>query len=247
MWVNWDADSDDNRNLNDEWVRIVNDGPRAIPLGGWWLRDSWLNFGKDPSGKRVPGYGFPASASVPAGGSIRLHVGCGTNTATDFYWCQRSSAFENVTSDGRALGDGAYLFDPQGDLRKSFIYGCVLSCSDPAQGRAQVSAHPSSPESVSVTNTGSGQLNLFGYLLKLHNPAGNRDSFIASYQFGEDALLDPGETLRVSLTGSRGSGTRLARHWGLPDNVLRDREGAASLRTFDDIVVDCDAWGSGRC
>ena len=32
-------------------------------------------------------------------------------------WTLAHPMFENPPPDGRALGDGAYLFDPQGDLR----------------------------------------------------------------------------------------------------------------------------------
>jgi endonuclease YncB( thermonuclease family) len=237
MWVNWDADSDDEQNLNGEWVEIVNDGSRALSLKGWWLRDSWLNYGRRPGGRRVPGYPFPPSAQVPAGGAIRVHVGCGSDTAADLYWCQKTSAFENVTHDERHLGDGAYLFDPQGDLRKSFLYACVLACSDPAQGRVAVDVHPNGEESVSVTNTGGDPLSLFGYVLKIHNP-NVADSFIASYAFGQNDVLAPGATRRIGLEDD----------WGLGSNVLRDREGTVSLRTFSDIVVGCHAWGSaGGC
>jgi hypothetical protein len=246
MLVNWDADHNDNDNLNDEWVELVNDGSRPLPLGGWWLRDSWLNWGRAAGGRRVPGYPFPASARIPAGGAIRVHVGCGTNTGDDLYWCQKTSAFENVTRDATALGDGAYLFDPQGDLRLSSIYPCVIACSDPAEGRVAVDVHPSNPESVDVTNTGAGDLDLFGYLLKLHNP-GAADQFIASYQFPRGTTLGAGETLRLDLTGSRSSDTRLHRHWPIGPNVLRDGQGAMSLRTFTDVVVTCAAWGSGTC
>ena len=246
MWVNWDADGVDEQHLNDEWVEIRNDGNRALPLSGWWLRDSWLNYARAPSGRRVPGYPFPRSAQIPAGGGIRVHVGCGTDSATELYWCQKSTAFENVTYDARHVGDGAYLFDPQGDLRQSFIYACVLSCSDPAQGRARVDVHPNNPEYMTVTNTGSGALSLYGYTLKIHNP-NTADSFIAGYAFPEDAVLGAGETLRLDLDGSPRDDTRLRRHWGLGSNILRDRQGAASLRTFSDITIDCHAWGSGRC
>src|SRR3954454_12954764 len=104
--VNWDADHDDEQNLNGEWVRISNAGTRPLPLAHWWIRDSWLNY----SAHRIPGYAFPASATVPAGGALTVHVGCGTNPASDLYWCQDSAAFENVTHDARHMGDGAYLF-----------------------------------------------------------------------------------------------------------------------------------------
>jgi hypothetical protein len=245
MWVNWDADHNDGDNLNDEWVQIVNDGSRDLSLKGWWVRDSFLNYGRR-AGRNVPGYPFPDEAAVPAGGLVRVHVGCGTNTDSQLYWCLKDQAFENVTSDERALGDGAYLFDPQGDLRLSTTYPCVLACTDPAQGRVRVVVHPNNPESVSVTNTGAGPLDLFGYLLKIHNP-GVEDSFIASYQFGPAVVLDAGETVKVDLEGQRADDTRLTKHWDLGSNVLRDGEGAVSLRTFTDIVIKCENWGHVPC
>jgi hypothetical protein len=52
-------------------------------------------------------------------------VGRGINTATTLYWGLKRPAFENVRSD-RGIGDGAYLFDPQGDLRAWMIYPCYL-------------------------------------------------------------------------------------------------------------------------
>ncbi|MEA2386729.1 MAG: competence protein ComEC [Thermoleophilaceae bacterium] len=246
MWVNWDADGNDGQNLDDEYVQIVNDGASPVSLKGWWVRDSFLHWARRPGGPKVPGYPFEDSASIPAGGAVRLRVGCGNDTDTQFFWCLKDQAFENVTTDGRALGDGAYLFDPQGDLRKSFIYACVIACSDPALGRARVDIHPNNPESVSVTNTGVGPLDLYGYLVKLHNPNAD-DSFIASYPFGQGAVLGAGETLRIDIGGSPSNDSRLVKHWGLGANVLRDAEAAASLRTFSDIVIDCDSAGRGRC
>jgi endonuclease YncB( thermonuclease family) len=246
MFVNWDADHEDNRNLNDEWVEIANDGGKALPLQGWYLRDSFLHFDRAPGGRKVPGFAFPARQTIPAGKSIRVHVGCGSNSDTDLHWCLRSSAFENVTYDSHALGDGAYLFDPQGDLRLSSIYPCVIDCSDPAEGRVRIDVHPNDPESVSVTNTGADPLGLYGYLLKLHNP-NKRGTYIASYAFGPNATLDQGETLRIDLAGQPSDDTRTRKHWPIGPNVLRDAEGVFSLRTFTDIVITCEAWGRGRC
>jgi endonuclease YncB( thermonuclease family) len=112
MTLNWDADGDDNLNVNGEWVRIRNLDPRTdVPLGGWWLRDSALRR-----------YRFPAWARIPAGGTVTFHVGRGTSSGTTFYWGLWAPAFENARGDARGMGDGAYLFDPQGDLRAWSMY-----------------------------------------------------------------------------------------------------------------------------
>ena len=241
--VNWDADGNDERNLDGEWIAVANGGPRDLPLAGWFVRDSWLNIGAHG----VPGYAFPAAARVPAGGSVRVHVGCGRDTPTDFHWCQRSSAFENVTYDGRHLGDGGYLFDPQGDLRASMIYPCVAPCADPLQGVVRLSVHPATPESVSVTNVGAAPADLRPYLLKLHL-RGFRNRFVWSYHFAGDAQLGPGETLRLWVARSPREDSRLSRGLGRGSFELTDAGNALSLRSYTDALVDCYAWGSGgRC
>jgi micrococcal nuclease len=238
LWVNWDGNG--NRELGDEWVQINNPSARPVSLAGWWFRDSWLN----TDGAGVPGYAFPAGTTIPAAGSIRLNVGCGTNTATAFFWCQTSTAFENASHDRRDVGDGGYLFDRDGDLRASMIYPCALSCTDALQDRVQLRVRPQAPESISVSNVSAEPFSLEGYQLKLHHPE-NRGIFMLAYSFGREPVLQPGDTLDLLL--EQRANDPLERAWPVGPFKLRDREGAASLRTFTDIVIACDAWGAGRC
>jgi micrococcal nuclease len=111
VWVNSDAEGPDDRNLNGEWIRVGNGSAAAVPVGGWWVRDSGLRR-----------YTFPRSTVVPAGGAVYVHVGSGTDTAEHKYWGLPSPIFENATGGPQALGDGGYLFDPQGDLRSWMLY-----------------------------------------------------------------------------------------------------------------------------
>jgi endonuclease YncB( thermonuclease family) len=111
MTLNPDADGNDGQNVNGEWARIRNTGARAVSLHRWWFRDSDLRR-----------YAFPASAVVPAGGAITLHMGRGANTRTDFHWGLTGPPLDNPTGDDRAMGDGGYLFDPRGNLRRWVIY-----------------------------------------------------------------------------------------------------------------------------
>jgi endonuclease YncB( thermonuclease family) len=240
--VNWDADGNDARNLNGEWVRVTNGGPRDLPLARWFVRDSWL----DVNAHGVPGYEFPPSARVPAGGSVRVHVGCGADTPSDFHWCRRSSAFENVTYDSSHLGDGGYLFDPQGDLRASMIYPCVGPCADPLDGAVRLSAHPTAPESLAVTNVSAGTVDLRPYVFKLHLQ-GRPHRFIWSYDFPGDAQLAPGETMRLWVGRGSGGDTRLSKGLGRGPNVLTDAGNVVTLRSYADAAVACVAWGSARC
>jgi endonuclease YncB( thermonuclease family) len=123
LTVNPDPPGDDYDDVDGEWVRIDNLDPYAsVGIGGWWLRDSALRR-----------YYFPPATVVPALGDVVVHVGRGANTDTVLYWGLRYPIFDNDRPDGRAMGDGAYLFDFQGDLRSWTIYPCRLpSCAQPS-------------------------------------------------------------------------------------------------------------------
>jgi endonuclease YncB( thermonuclease family) len=242
--VNWDADGADQKNLNGEWVDIRNLGTADVSLAGWWLRDSWLRF----SAPHIPGYRFPAYAVVPAGRSIRLYAGCGENGAANpnrFFWCQKDSVFENANGKGD-VGDGGYLFDPRGNLRASMIYPCVQSCVSPLAGKVDIQVHPTTPESISVRNVSGEPVDLAGYLLKLHL-SGKPSQFIWGYPFGAGSVLSPGETLTIYPQGSPSADTRLDRHLGRGPYILTDGGNVVSLRSANDVVVACRAWGRSRC
>jgi micrococcal nuclease len=97
--VHPDAAGDDSLNLNDEWVRFVNGGTRPLDLAGWTVRD-------ESSSHR---YRF-GTLVLPAGGSVILRSGCGTDTDTDRYWCVSGSAVWNNS------GDTVFLLDPAGNI-----------------------------------------------------------------------------------------------------------------------------------
>jgi endonuclease YncB( thermonuclease family) len=240
--VNWDADGNDAGNFNGEWVDIHNGGGRDLRLGGWWVRDSFLRFGRD----RTPGYRIPDGTVVPAGETLRLRVGCGAGGALVQHWCLRESAFENVTGGFGAMGDGAYLFDPQGDLRAWEVYPCLVACSDALAGKVRLDVQPRRDESISIANTSGGPVDLGGHLVKLHN-AGKPDQFVFGYPFTAGTVLQPGETMVVDPGGDASDDTRLRRHVGRGTFVLADGRGVVSLRTTDDLTTDCAAWGDASC
>ncbi len=121
--VNWDADGNDAANVNGEWVDVVNRGANVVSLAGWWVRDAAYR------GTKAHGYTFPAGAQV---GARRAGSGSGSGTAptttarTTGAWT--SPIFANVTGGREVLGDGAWMFDPQGDLRAWYMYPCRAAC-----------------------------------------------------------------------------------------------------------------------
>jgi len=228
LLVNWDADGDDNLDTNGEWVRVTNLDPvNPLPLGGWWLRDSALRR-----------YAFPSWAEVPPASHVTIYAGRGSANESEFYWGLRSPAFENVTRDDRAMGDGAYLFDPQGGLRASQIYPCREACADPNAGNLAMGARPKGRESVQITNTGPVPIDLEPYRL-VSKPY--------SYAFAPNSVVQPGETMRVRLYESFEDDSALIRYWATNGPILNNGGDVVQLRRFDDVLVACTAWGGRSC
>ncbi len=225
LWVNGDADGADDKNLNGEWIRVGNSSSYAVPIGGWWVRDSGLRR-----------YTFPAGTVVPAGGAVYVHVGSGKSTATHKYWGLSSPIFVNATGTPQALGDGGYLFDPRGDLRSWMTYPCVLSCDSPLAGKVKLQVQHRNPEEVQVENTTTAPVDLFGHVLVSHPHL---------YPFTAATVLQPGQSLLMRTTA--GTSTGLLRYWDRADHILNDGGDAVSLRTAEESTVACVAWGTGHC
>jgi endonuclease YncB( thermonuclease family) len=226
--VSTDPTGVDAANLNGEWIKVQNlSATTALPLGGWWVRDSMLRR-----------FTFPVGTIAGPGRTITVHTGPGQAAGESFYWGLGQPIFENANGDGRDLGDGGYLFDPQGDLRAAMVYPCLVQCSDPNQGAVAITAQARGAELVRVRNTSSHPVDLYGYELALRG---------STYPFGPDSLLQPGEAMQIDINGDPGDDTALRRHWGMTGPALRDSGGSIALTTFTQITLACAAWGSGSC
>ena len=221
VWANWDAEGADGRNVNGEWITIKNlDPENTVPLGGWRVRDSDLR-----------SYTFPPSAFVRFGGTVTVYMGEGRASDTSFFWGLSRPPFENA-------GDGAYLFDPQGDIRAMMLYPCRVNCSDPLIGAIELDASPRRDEFVTVRNVGSVVVGVEGY--RLQTPR-------HGYAFPADSTLAPGEAMRVETQGDPADDTRLQKHWGFDRTILRDAGDRLEVVTYSAIRIACTSWGSGSC
>jgi len=229
LWVNWDADGADDENLSGEWVKIRNyDGANPLPLGGWYVRDSALRR-----------YTFPAHAVIPPGGSVTVYAGEGGDFGNEYFWNLTKPVFENTSRDDRGIGDGAYLFDPQGDVRAWMMYPCRVNCADPAQGSIHLATEPRGRgEWISVRNTGPAPLDLENYTLKT-SPY--------SYAFATGTILNPGETLRLYTQGDPANDTHYEKHWGMTRQILNNSGDVVSFSTYTDTRIACTAYGSRSC
>src|SRR5829696_2113242 len=109
-----------------EVLKVQNRSPdRSLALGGWWVRDSMLRR-----------YTFPGGTVLGPGQTVTVHAGHGADASGVLHWGLDVTLFPNNA------GDGAYLFDPDGDLRASMAYPCVVACADPNQGALALDADP---------------------------------------------------------------------------------------------------------
>lgn len=199
MRLMWDANLADDKDPNGEYVVVTNPSARALPLRGWVLRES--------SSFR---YRFPRWAKIPARGSVTVHTGKlpagksqgwsdpATPQDKHFHWGWGRSIFGSERINGRVLGDGAYLFDPHGDIRSYAEYPCLGrgACTAEPLG-ASVSLHVHyagtsfGKEWVEVTNTNtSANVDLTDYML--HSGGW-------TYDIAANTTLAPREKLRVCM------------------------------------------------
>lgn len=101
----FDAPGDDNQNKAQEWVCFKNHGGGPANMGNWQVRDEhgWT-------------YTFPAFTLQP-GAIVRIHTGCGGDSAEDLFWCKGGGAA--VWNNG---GDTVFLFDAAGNLVNQYSY-----------------------------------------------------------------------------------------------------------------------------
>jgi endonuclease YncB( thermonuclease family) len=226
LWVNADAEGADDQNLNGEWIRIGNSRTSGVSIGGWWIRDSGLRR-----------YTIPTGTVVPAHGAVYVHVGKGTDTATHRYWGLTAPIFENATGSAQAVGDGAYLFDPRGDLRAWTQYPCVLACTSPLAGKVDLQVDYTGTEEIRLENTSAAPINLVRHVL--YSPPN-------VYPFLSDLVLQPGEVFRLRTTSATTT-VPLTRYWGANGSILNNHGDAVALRTAEETTVSCVAWGTGTC
>jgi endonuclease YncB( thermonuclease family) len=228
LLVNWDADGPDNANPSGEWVEIRNLDPvNAVSLRDWYLRDAGLR-----------SYLFPPQTVIPPSGSLKVNVGTFGDDATIFPWGLRTAVFGNVSHE-TGTGDGAYLFDPLGNVRASMVYPCRWQCSDPLTGAVALSVDPTGRrESVTLTNVTAAPIDLDAHVLY---------SSPQSYHFGPGSVLPPGASMRIQVVGDSANDTALDKRWGMAKPILRDAGDVVRLSSYTDITVACTAWGDKSC
>jgi endonuclease YncB( thermonuclease family) len=228
VWANPDPEGKGVKEAGREWIRIKNLHPAdTLPLGGWWVRDSGLRR-----------YVFADWTLLPPGATMTVHIGTGPNDFYDTFWGLAKPVLDNVSS-ARKTGDGAYLYDYQGDLRASSTWPCRYECNDPYAGAIEIDpAYERRDEFVRLRNVSAAPVDLEGYRLS------SRPYY---YAFGPDSVIQPGETMRVNVRGDAAADTRLEKHWGKTKGILANGGDRVILESLRYVRIGCTAWGTRSC
>jgi UDP-2,3-diacylglucosamine pyrophosphatase LpxH len=114
------------RDVEGEYVIIANQGPDAVDMSGWTLRDS-------PHHRQRAPYTFKFPSFILAPGSlVRVHTGSGINDADDLYWGRGAAAWTNT-------GDTAVLSDERGRKISRFTFAVQTVPAQPFLGTVVIS------------------------------------------------------------------------------------------------------------
>jgi endonuclease YncB( thermonuclease family) len=220
--------------LNEEFIRITNHGRYGIQLSGWTLRVGNNRQLRIPTGKSVAG-----------GRTLTVHIGSGKNRRYHRY-LGRSVPMLGAASEGSEphVGSGAYLVDPDGDLRAYQTWPCVRRCADPTRGalRMRVRHDPPGPDSDDVNGERIGLTNVGSRIIRTGKLVIDAHPYV--YELPPKHRLKPGETLTIHA--GKGKDSRLQRYIGSSKPILNNAGDRVLVRTYDAIVVACEDWGSGR-
>jgi hypothetical protein len=118
------------------------------------------------------------------------------------------------------------------------MYPCRHACADANVGAIQIAAKVRGREHITLRNVSAAAVDLATYQL-VSRPY--------TYGFSRDAVLAPGEEMRIDVRGDPELDTRLDKHWGETGPILDNGGDVLRLRSFTDIEIGCFAYGDRAC
>ena len=222
--VQYDADGKDKQNVNGEWVDFWNVSGQSVDLYNHVVERGTYT------------YYFDESAVIPAGQSLRLHIGQGTDNGLVRYWGRNRPLFNNLEGkvEFRSL-DGTTVdvyrwpcnpCEPTADLRIEFVNPDAPGVDD---------ENPNG-EFIDVRNHTSSAVPMAGWTLQT---GGKKYYFPSGYSLGA------GQRVRVHV-GS-GSDTQSTLYWGRDTKALGNATDLVELVSPQNAVAFCYGWGGSAC
>jgi endonuclease YncB( thermonuclease family) len=226
MVTNFDAASDDSRNVNGEYVQLRNRGNETLSFNGWQFSDGSL--------RRFP---FPNGVRLEPGGRLRVYMGRGTNSATSIYLGETAPVLGNES-------DGMFLYDPDFDIRAWDMWPCTQQCTPPA---------PFVIDHVQADAPGDDRTNPNGEYVVIRNMGDRTENFqdwmlhIDPYQITSVASrpIPPGGTITIFVGPGVNTPTRL--YLNSPSGIISNTSHLVMLNSPDRVIASCSSSGSQSC
>ena len=232
--VNYNADGNDTLHPERRFIRIVNQRSSDVRIGGWTVRTAKHSQFTFPRGTVIRGH---RSVEV----RLQDRAGLLRDTHRVFYWDKRGSLTNPDVSKYRT--GGAFLIDPDGDVRAETLYPCRIECErhwPDLSGRLAISViKPHWPlhnrSRIVVENVSQSIVHLAHYVIDLGRAS--------SLELPAGTWMRPGERLLV-YTYLRPRTTRLVHHFSDRQRIA----GADSphpwdqrtvLRSHESVVMAC--------
>lgn len=106
-YLQWDAEGDDCKNPNGEFVVLKNFCRFSCDLTSWKISDEAGNF-----------FVFPEFV-LEGERSVTIYSGCGENSERELYWCRNATCMAVWNNDGDTL----FLMNAEGEIVLSYSYG----------------------------------------------------------------------------------------------------------------------------
>jgi putative cell wall-binding protein len=238
----WDADGNDDENVNGEYTKIRNAGSTPANLKDWLFHDSTA----------TADYHF-GNVVIPPGETLVISAGKGTDTASHLF-LGRDKPMLSPT-------DGVYVFDADEDLRFFSSWPCYNSCRSP-EGDLRILEAVADPPGVDTPDNET---------VTLYNPTSQpvpvHDFRLEDYPFVLDLQLPPtgpfpnngivppsGRVIVHVGSGTNSfepaSGSTPAEihvYWNKAKTMLTNTGDTVKIVTLDAQTWDCLAWGKQTC
>lgn len=222
--VRFDANGDDTKNVNGEWMRIRNTSPTRINLKGWSMRTAAWHV-----------YDFTKNTYIEPNGWIMVHSGKKPKTVKPrHYYMGFAKPFLQNTQGG-----GAYLWDKDGDLRAWQMFNCHYQCAtNPGLKITKTVADAKgndaknvNGEYVVIKNTSKATIRLAPYQVKVG---------AKFYSFSSTATIKAGKSIKIKM--GKGKNTATTKYLGSTKPVMPNGKGKAQIATYPGTVLSSKSW-----
>jgi len=222
--AHYDAQGDDNNNLNGEWITVTNTSSSSIDLKNYLIHS-------EPEGS--DNYYFDKNTPLKSGEKLYLYIGSGTDTALVKYWGKTTSILANAK-------DRVWLDTLDGILIAEYSWPSSNTNKDPLEGKVSINVqydaigddnYNPNGEWVTINNLSSSAINIQDYSIKMNS---------YSYYFDKSTNITANSYIRLFI----GAGTDSLKkyYWKNSAGIMANAGGEVTFVNIANELVTSTKW-----